>query len=108
MHFANLKLAHLVSIIEIPEDESLAVNLTDTEEEDIIQFSNLFVFSSLDHNELHYRKSITDITNSLQVEMTEVDTVTIHPCSFLFGLIVSFLMITPPFHIISPLTHLSL
>ena len=63
-----------MSIIEISEDESTDVNLADTEEDDTIQFSNLFTFSSLDHDEPHQHESITDIANSLQVNITEVDT----------------------------------
>ena len=39
-----------------------------------MQFSNLFTSSSLDHNKPHHHKSIMDITNSLQVEVTKVDT----------------------------------
>ena len=74
MHFADLKLAHPASIIEILEDESTEVNLADTEEEETMQFSNLFTSSSLDHDELYYHESIADIANSLQVQITEVDT----------------------------------
>ena len=73
VHVANLKLAHLVSIIEISEDESTEANLADTEEEETVQFSNLFAFSSLNHDKPHHHKSITDIANSFQVEITEVD-----------------------------------
>ena len=71
-HFADLELAHLASIIETSEDEAIEANIADTEE-DTIQFSNLFASSPLDHDQPHHHKSITDITNSFQVEITEVN-----------------------------------
>ena len=74
VHFADLELGHLVRIIKISEDEAIEANLAAIEEEETMQFSNLFASSSLDHEEPHHHESIMNITNSLQVEIVEEDT----------------------------------
>ena len=72
-HFADLELAYLESIIELSEVESIDAHLTDTEQEDIMEHSNLHTSSFLDCDKPHHHESITDIANSLQVEITEED-----------------------------------
>ena len=70
-HNTNFELAHLVSIIKLSEDDSINANFANAEEEDTMEYSNLHKSSFLDHDEPNYHESITDIANSLQVEITE-------------------------------------
>ena len=74
VHFTDLELAHLASIIKPSEDGSIDTNFTDAEAEDAMGYSNLHASSSLNHELPDHHESITDITNFLQVEITEEDT----------------------------------